>query len=90
MTYEPAKTTIASDERLALTHRYLYYVLAQTIISDYDYDMLERRVLAHPDLPADSPMWEVGSSLPEDYSADIKENAKRMLKWAKANGVSTQ
>ncbi len=89
LAYNPPDTLIGTEERLALTHRYLYYVLAQTIISDQAYDVLEKRVLAHPDLPADSPMWKVGSSLASSYSDDIKENARRLLKRAKVMGIKT-
>ncbi len=84
MTYQPPKTLIGTSERAALTHRYLYYVLAQSIISDQAYDELEKSCLDHPDLPADSPLREPGSDSASSYSKDIKENAKRFLKKAKA------
>ncbi len=83
MTYEPPKTLIGTWERAALTHRYLYYVLAHTVMSDQAYDELEARCLAHPDLPADSPLHLPGADCASAYSADIKENAKRLLKKAK-------
>ena len=39
-------------ESLIMAHRYLYYVETSPIISDYEYDMLERRALReYPDSP---------------------------------------
>jgi NAD-dependent DNA ligase len=49
----------------ALVHRYLYYVLDNPVISDYDYDMLEKaaRKLVNESHPINSP----GSSLRQSY-----------------------
>lgn len=85
MKYNPPATLIGSAERLCLAHRYLYYVLSKSILSDVEYDLLEKRCLAHPDLATDSPLREPGSDLASTYSADIKEHAKRLLRWHKAN-----
>ncbi len=83
LTYDPPKTLIGTWERAALTHRYLYYVMAQSIMSDQAYDELEKRCLDHPDLPPDSPLRLPGADCASAYPADIKENAKRLLKKTK-------
>lgn len=58
-------------EELLMAHRYLYYVLGDTVISDYEYDKLEREAREY--LPSDHPIQGVGSSLPSSYSdAQIK------------------
>ncbi len=67
-------------ERQTLAHRYLYYVLSESIISDRDYDELEKRALADPDLPADSLLHRPGSDCASSYSADVKQHALRLLK----------
>ena len=56
-------------ERQVLAHRYLYYVKAEPIISDYEYDLIERR--AREVCPPSSPVHSVGSSLPWSYSPEI-------------------
>lgn len=61
-----------------LAHRYLYYVLTTPVISDYKYDMLERR--ARAELPEDSPVHGVGSDLKESYSNEVVVAAIKMLK----------
>lgn len=60
-------------EHEILVHRYLYYVEAQPIISDYEYDMLEREAL--PFLPEDSPVHLVGSCLPSSYPKEVIKDA---------------
>lgn len=65
-------------ERLVLAHRYLYYVKATPILSDYDYDMLERR--AEKVLPETSPVHDVGSDSPGSYSAEVKALAESLSK----------
>lgn len=42
--------TLQQLEHEIMVHRYLYYVECQPVISDYEYDMLERkaRVLPEP------------------------------------------
>lgn len=64
-------------EKIVLAHRYLYYVESQPVISDYEYDVLERkaREVAAPD----SKVHLVGSSLPSDYPEEIKRYALSML-----------
>lgn len=64
-------------EKIVLAHRYLYYVEAQPVISDYEYDVLERkaREIAEPS----SKVRQVGSSLPSDYPEEVKRYALSML-----------
>jgi NAD-dependent DNA ligase len=52
------------DEVMA--HRYLYYVLADPVLPDMEYDIIERR--AREVCPPDSPVHGVGSSLPSSYT----------------------
>lgn len=64
-------------EKQVLAHRYLYYVLAEPILSDFTYDDLERK--ARESLPESSLVHSVGSSLPSSYSEEIKQYALSML-----------
>ena len=64
-------------EKQVLAHRYLYYVLAEPILSDFTYDDLERK--ARESLPESSPVHSVGSSLSSSYSEEIKRYALSML-----------
>lgn len=64
-------------ELLILAHRYLYYVLAQPVISDYEYDKLETE--AKKILPLTSQVHEVGSDLAESYSDEVKIKAHKLL-----------
>ena len=60
-------------EREIMVHRYCYYVLDAPIISDFEYDVLERQ--ARAELPETSPVQGVGSSLHSSYSVDVAEEA---------------
>lgn len=62
------------SELEVLAHRYLYYVLARPVLSDYDYDRLEAR--AKRELPGDSPVHTVGSDCASDYPADVVAYAR--------------
>jgi NAD-dependent DNA ligase len=53
-------------EDILMAHRYLYYVLGDTVISDYQYDMLERQAREY--LPMDHPLQGIGSSLASSYT----------------------
>ena len=61
-----------------MAHRYLYYVLAEPVLLDHQYDMLERR--ARESLPATSPVQGVGSCLPSSYTAEQVARAKELQK----------
>ncbi len=66
---------MTTPELTCLAHRYLYYVLARPVISDYEYDMLERS------LPEDSVVWQsVGADCANAYPQEAIELAKEMLK----------
>lgn len=60
-------------EHEVLVHRYLYYVEAQPILSDFSYDQLEREARAV--LPETSPVHGVGSSLPSSYPESVIKDA---------------
>jgi len=72
-----------------MAHRYLYYVLAKPIISDQEYDRLEKQVSQKFDaengvwvdlLPPEHPLNKPGSSDPKSYTAKQVRLAKKMLK----------
>jgi len=62
--------TIEWYEKEILIHRFLYYVMADPIISDFEYDMLEREARSACD--DDSVVQGVGSCLPSSYPAEVK------------------
>ena len=64
-------------ERHVLAHRYLYYVLGQSVIPDAKYDYFEQR--ARSLLPSTSPVHQIGSSFASDYPADVIRHASRLL-----------
>ena len=53
-------------ELQVMAHRYLYYVVACPVLSDYEYDLLERE--ARSECHKASPIHDVGSSLPTSYT----------------------
>ena len=59
-----------------LAHRYLYYVLAEPVLPDLVYDVLEREARAV--CPIDSPVHGVGSSLPTSYPSSAILRAKQL------------
>ena len=68
---------MSNEEKLVLAHRYLYYVLAQPVLPDAEYDKIERR--AREILPEDNIVHRVGSSLPSSYSEEVKQYADKLL-----------
>jgi NAD-dependent DNA ligase len=56
-------------EREVLIHRFNYYCLDDPIISDSEYDALERKALA--ELPDSKILNSVGSSLRSSYPQEI-------------------
>lgn len=66
-----------SIEDQCLVHRYLYYVKARPIISDYEYDMLERKAVLTA--PKDHPIHSSGSDLEDSYPQNIKDIANGFL-----------
>lgn len=65
--------TPAQYEHEVLVHRFLYYVMAEPVISDFEYDVIEREARAV--LPPESVVHKVGSSLPTSYSAEVQRDA---------------
>ena len=63
-------------ESLVLAHRYLYYVDCSPVISDYEYDVLERE--AREKCGLSSPVHGIGSSLPSSYSPETVLLAKSL------------
>ena len=65
--------TIEWYEKEILVHRFLYYVMAEPVISDFEYDALEREARAA--CPETSVVQGVGSCLPSSYPAEVKLEA---------------
>jgi NAD-dependent DNA ligase len=63
-------------ETEVLAHRYLYYVLAEPVLPDLVYDVLEREARAI--CPLGSPVHGVGSSLASSYSESAILRAKQL------------
>ncbi len=84
---------ICRRRKQCIVHRYLYYVLTETLIDDFMYDMLERdlRVLVeeNPELAEslpyaeDCPTKHPGSSNLWDYPRELQYLAESLLKWTK-------
>lgn len=71
-------------ERIVMAHRYLYYVLADPILKDWDYDKLDKELvdILNEKFTEDecrSPVLFPGSDLKESYTADEKELGELML-----------
>lgn len=64
-------------EHEIMVHRYLYYVECQPVITDAEYDIIERK--ARSILPETSPVHKVGSSLPSSYSDEVKKDALKRI-----------
>lgn len=64
-------------EEEVLVHRYLYYVLASPVISDFEYDKLEQK--ARDTYPENSPVHSVGSCLESSYSSRVVSLAISLL-----------
>lgn len=59
-----------SDLDLLMAYRFLYYVKAVSLISDFEYDELESELIETA--PEDHPINEPGSSLYESYDHSIR------------------
>lgn len=80
---------ISKYRTICLIHRYLYYVKHDSMISDYDYDMLEKKleklVEENPRLAFEAenqafcPVANVGSDNPDDYPRRIEQLAEDLL-----------
>ena len=63
-------------EDTIMVHRYLYYIECMPMISDFEYDELDRE--ATKILPESSPVHQVGSDLSSSYSDRIIELAREL------------
>lgn len=70
-----------------MAHRYLYYVKSRPVISDYDYDQLEKR--ARAELPESSPVHGFGSDMEDSYTDDHRAVAKTLTELANKNHANT-
>lgn len=68
--------TEAEYETEVLAHRYLYYVLAEPVLPDLVYDVLEREARAV--CPEHSPVHSVGSSLASSYPESARLRAQQL------------
>lgn len=62
-----------------MAHRYLYYVKNTPVISDFEYDMLEK--VALDVISKDHPLNSSGSDLEESYSDEIKQIANKLINY---------
>lgn len=76
------------DVDTLMAHRYLYYILCKPVISDYQYDMLEKQVTQKYDSVTgkfinlyddNHPVMKPGSSDPKSYSRKQIKLAKKFL-----------
>jgi NAD-dependent DNA ligase len=67
-------------ELQVMAHRYLYYVLSEPVLTDFEYDLVERK--AREVCAENSPVQGVGSDLAGDYNKKHIAAAKEYLKRA--------
>ncbi|MNU19529.1 hypothetical protein D3C71_77580 [compost metagenome] len=67
-------------EDLTMAHRFLYYVECAPVLTDFEYDKLERKAVAA--LPETSPVHKVGSSLDSSYTDAQKKIAEDLERKA--------
>ena len=67
-----------NTEKIILAHRYLYYVMCSPVISDGEYDILERQ--ARKGLSKDSPVRKPGSDLASSYSKEVIKYAEELYR----------
>ncbi len=89
MTAQAITAQIVRYRTICLAHRYLYYVKAESIISDVIYDGLERKLRdlidKYPDIASKSdynlicPTTTLGSDLADTYPRRIKQMADTLL-----------
>ena len=68
MTRLPQRSKLRELERQVMAHRFLYYVLSSPILTDAEYDALERDFLSKTE--EDSPVRRPGSDLESSYTKD--------------------
>lgn len=64
-------------EALIMAHRYLYYVKWDPVISDYEFDRLEKS--AREQLPESSPVHGFGSDCDDSYTDEHRALAKMLI-----------
>lgn len=64
-------------EKMAMAHRYLYYVKNTPVISDREYDLLELGALEK--CSEDSPLRSAGSDMESSYSDEVKKMASDLI-----------
>lgn len=57
-------------ERTLMAHRYLYYVLCDPYLADYEYDVLDKEFMDIVGREGKSPLHYPGSELSKSYSED--------------------
>lgn len=67
-------------EDLTMAHRFLYYVECAPVLTDHEYDVIERKARAA--LPETSMVQKVGSSLESDYTDEQKKIAEDLERKA--------
>lgn len=68
---------ILAEANMLLVHRYLYYVLAAPVLTDYEYTRRENALLKMEDrLPQDHEILKVGSDIASTYPPEIVEQAE--------------
>ena len=67
-----------SIQDVCMAHRYLYYVRNNPVISDFEYDMLEKEAVK--DIPKDHPLNKAGSDMESSYSTLHKSMSIGLLK----------
>jgi len=65
-------------EKEVMAHRYLYYTKYKPIISDYEYDVMEKKALK--EVSESSPLNEAGSDLELSYSQEVKDLAMSWIR----------
>jgi NAD-dependent DNA ligase len=96
MTAKEIIAAVTKYRTLCLVHRFLYYVKAEPIASDFAYDMMERKLkaiiadypaLAHKaDHASFCPTENVGSSNADDYPRSIEQLAESLLAYHRKGG----
>lgn len=92
-----AAAQIKKRRTQCLVHRYLYYVKNEPIISDYQYDMMERELKAlcekYPEVSMEvenytfCPSHTVGAEDPENYPRHIEQLAESLLAHTKGTHI---
>lgn len=69
-----------SKADLCLAHRYLYHVLNTPIISDYEYDILDKEAVIEEKNNLNHPIHSIGSDNNLDYTQETRFKAYLLMK----------